>query len=72
MLVVATPDTFDVRQVIQTARELNPGVELVVRTLNGEEGGFLEREAAERVFIAEDELAKGMSQHVLQRYGKLS
>lgn len=71
MLVVATPDTFDVRQMIQTARELNPGVELVVRTQNGDEGDFLEREAAEKVFLAEKELAKGMSQHVLQRYGKL-
>ena len=70
MLVVATPDTFDVRQMIKTARALNPGIETVVRTHNEEEAGLLEREAAEKVFLGEDELAKGMSRHVLERYGK--
>ena len=72
MLVVATPDTFDVRQMIQIARELNPSIELVLCTRNGEEGHLLEQEAKDKVFLAEMELAKGMSQHVLQRYGKLS
>ena len=70
MLVIATPDTFDVRQMIQTARTLNPGIETVVRTHNEEEADFLEREAADKVFLGEDELAKGMSRHVLERYGK--
>lgn len=32
MLVIATPETFDVRQMMQTARSLNPGIETVVRT----------------------------------------
>ena len=41
MLVVATPDTFDVRQMIKTARTLNPGIETVVRTHNEEEAGLL-------------------------------
>jgi monovalent cation:H+ antiporter-2, CPA2 family len=72
MLVVATPDTFDVRQMIKTARTLNPGIETVVRTHNEEEAGLLEREAAETVFLGENELAKGMSRHVLERYGKTS
>ncbi len=72
MLVIATPDTFDVRQMIQTARTLNPGIETVVRTHNEEEADLLEREAAEKVFLGEDELAKGMSRHVLERYGKAS
>ena len=70
LLVVATPDTFDVRQMIKAARMLNPDVETVVRTHNEEEAGLLEREAAEKVFLGEHELAKGMLQHVLQRYGK--
>lgn len=71
MLVVATPDTFHVRQMIETARALNPGIETVVRTHNEEEAGLLESEAADKVFIGEAELAKGMSLHVWQRYGKL-
>ena len=70
MLVVATPDTFDVRQMIEIARTVNPGIETVVRTHNEEEAGLLERETAEKVFLGEEELAKGMSRHVLERYGK--
>jgi CPA2 family monovalent cation:H+ antiporter-2 len=70
MLVVATPDTFNVRQMIKTARTLNPGIETVVRTHNEEEAMLLQREAAEKVFLGEEELAKGMSRYVLERFGK--
>jgi CPA2 family monovalent cation:H+ antiporter-2 len=72
LLVVATPDTFDVRQVVEIARTLNPGIEIVVRTHNEEEAGLLEREAVGKVFLGEDELAKGMIQHVLERYGRMT
>jgi CPA2 family monovalent cation:H+ antiporter-2 len=71
MVVVATPDTFNVRQVIKTARTLNPGIETVVRSHNEEEAALLEQEAAGRVFLGEEELAKGMSRHVLERFGKV-
>jgi len=70
MLVIATPDTFDVQQVIGVARQLNPGIETVVRTHNDEEARLLEGESARKVFVAEEELATGMSRFVLQRYGK--
>ena len=72
MLVVATPDTFDVRQMIETARALNPGIETVVRTHNEEEAMLLQQESADKVFLGEHELAKGMTRHVLDRYGKSS
>jgi monovalent cation:H+ antiporter-2, CPA2 family len=70
MLVVATPDTFNVRQMLKIARTLNPRIETVVRTHNEEEAMLLEQEEASAVFFVEDELAKGMSHHVLERYGK--
>jgi CPA2 family monovalent cation:H+ antiporter-2 len=68
MLVIATPDTFDVRQMIKTARSLHPGIESVVRTHNEEEAELLEQEIAEKVFLGEHELATGMIGHVLERY----
>ncbi|HTD28550.1 MAG TPA: cation:proton antiporter, partial [Xanthomonadaceae bacterium] len=37
ILVIATPDTFHVRQMIETARALNPSIETVVRTHSEEE-----------------------------------
>ncbi|HXH04721.1 MAG TPA: YbaL family putative K(+) efflux transporter [Candidatus Competibacteraceae bacterium] len=70
MLVVAIPDTFNVRQMIETACTLNAGIETVVRTHNEEEATLLEQEGADKVFLGEDELAKGMTRHVLERYGK--
>jgi CPA2 family monovalent cation:H+ antiporter-2 len=70
MLVIATPDTFDVRQMIEAARTLRPGIETVVRTHNEEEALMLEREMGEKAFLGEHELATGMSRHVLERYEK--
>jgi CPA2 family monovalent cation:H+ antiporter-2 len=70
MLVVAIPDSFAARRMIHTARTLNPRIETVVRTHDEEEASLMEREAVDRIFFGEHELALGMSRHVLERYGK--
>jgi CPA2 family monovalent cation:H+ antiporter-2 len=67
MLVIATPDTFDVRRMIEIARALNPGIETVVRTHSDEEAALLRSENAGTVFIGEHELALGMGRYVLDR-----
>ena len=68
MLVIASPDTFDVRQMAKTARSLNPGIEIIVRTHNEEESVLLKKEGIGLVFFGEEELAKGMTSHVLDRF----
>jgi len=70
MLVIATPDAFDVRKVVETARTLNPPIEVVVRTHSEDEAGMLQREGIGAIFVGEEELAKGMSRHLLARMGK--
>ena len=55
---------------LKTARTLNPRIETVVRTHNEEEAMLLAQEQASAVFFVEDELAKGMSRPVPERYGK--
>lgn len=67
MLVIATPDTLNVRQMINTARTLNPGIEIVVRTHNEAEARLLESENAGKIFLGEEELAQSMTRHVLER-----
>ncbi|MDB5805155.1 MAG: sodium:proton antiporter [Betaproteobacteria bacterium] len=67
MLVIATPDAFAARRMLETARLLNPGIETVVRTHSEEEAELLRREQAGRVFIGEHELANGMAGHILER-----
>jgi CPA2 family monovalent cation:H+ antiporter-2 len=68
MLVITTPDTFQVRAMLETARALNPDIRTVVRTHSDEEAELLRRERAGDVFIGEEELAKGMTEHVMQAY----
>jgi CPA2 family monovalent cation:H+ antiporter-2 len=68
MLVIATPDTLDVRRMIEIARTVNPRIETVVRTHSEEEAVLLEKENAGKVFLGEHELARSMIRHVLDRY----
>ena len=68
MLVVATPDALQVRQMIETAQTLNPGVDIVVRSHNEDEAQRLVQECSHaQVFLAEDALAQAMTRHVLER-----
>jgi len=70
MLVVATPDTFHVRAMIETARALNPDIRIAVRTHSEEEAALLRSERAGVIFIGEQELAKSMAAHVAGEIGK--
>jgi CPA2 family monovalent cation:H+ antiporter-2 len=68
MLVVATPDPLNVRQMAETARALNPAIEIVLRTHSEEESSLLKTEEIGTIFFGEEELAKGMASHVLKRF----
>jgi CPA2 family monovalent cation:H+ antiporter-2 len=70
MLVIATPDTFHVRAMIETARALNPSIKTVVRTHNDAEADLLRSERAGEIFMGEQELAKGMTAYVLDNLEK--
>ncbi len=65
MLVIATPQTVGVRQMVDTARSLNPKIEVLIRSHNAEEAKLLEGEFPSKVFVGERELAQAMTRHVL-------
>jgi len=67
VLVIAVPDPFPARRMIEVARMVNPGVETVVRTHSDEEGELLRKESADKVFLGEHELALSMAGYVLGR-----
>ena len=69
MLVVATPDLFNLRQMAETARTLNSSIEIVLRTHSEDESVLLCKDGIGKVFFGEEELAKGMTHHVLERLG---
>lgn len=68
MLVIATPDTVHVRQMVETARLLNPTIEVVVRTHSEDESELLTADGLGKIFFGEDELAKGMVRHIFERF----
>ncbi len=67
MLVIATPETIEARQMIETARTLNPTIEVALRTHSEEEAERLEAEHAGRVFLGVNELAQAMAAHAIER-----
>jgi CPA2 family monovalent cation:H+ antiporter-2 len=67
MLVVAIPDAFSARKMIEIARTLRPSVKTVVRTHSDEEADLLRKDNAGEVFIGEHELAQSMARHVVEQ-----
>jgi CPA2 family monovalent cation:H+ antiporter-2 len=67
MLVIATPETLEVRMMAETAKTLNPGVQIVIRTHNEQEAALLEKDGCGRIFFGEQELARAMSRYVLEQ-----
>jgi CPA2 family monovalent cation:H+ antiporter-2 len=69
LIAVATPDSFQARRIVELARELNPGINIVARTHNTAEIGTLEALGATRVVMGERELARTMTEHALRGLG---
>jgi CPA2 family monovalent cation:H+ antiporter-2 len=67
LLVVATPNTFQVRKIVETARALNPRIETLIRTHSDDEAALLRRDSLGTVFMGEHELALAMTRGVLER-----
>jgi monovalent cation:H+ antiporter-2, CPA2 family len=69
LLVVATPDPFQARAVVDRARAANPGIEIVARAHSDEQRSYLERHGARIVLVGEHELAFALAHHVLMQMG---
>lgn len=65
MLVIATQDTLSLHQMIETARTLNPEIQIVVRSHNEDEAERMRSAGIGTVFLGEAELAHAMARHVL-------
>jgi CPA2 family monovalent cation:H+ antiporter-2 len=69
LLVIAAPDPYQTREVIEIARRRNPSLEIVARTHSAAEQRHLEGMGVGRVFMGERELALGMAQYALRALG---
>ncbi len=68
LLVVATPDALQARQIIEFARSQNPTIEIIVRTHSEEEQMFLESLGVRRVVMGEHALARVMAQDAIRLF----
>jgi monovalent cation:H+ antiporter-2, CPA2 family len=69
LLIVATPDSFQARRIVELARELHPGIDVVVRTHAQAEIAALTEIGANRVVMGEKELARSMLEYSLRSLG---
>jgi monovalent cation:H+ antiporter-2, CPA2 family len=70
LLVLATPDPYQARAIIDIARADNPAIEIAVRSHSEAERTYLERHGAGLALIGEHELALGLAHHALLRMGR--
>ena len=69
-LVAATSQTFYVRQMVDIARQLNPDIEVIIRTHNEEEAELWSSQNVGKIFLSEQQLANGMADYVLDTMRK--
>ena len=70
LLVIASPDPYHARAIVDVAKKLNPGVEIAARTHSETGQKFLEERGVDRAFMGERELALSMAHHTLMRMGQ--
>ncbi|HEU4647806.1 MAG TPA: YbaL family putative K(+) efflux transporter [Gemmatimonadales bacterium] len=70
LLVIAMPDPYQARQVVELARQANPAINTVVRTHGEAEQAYFERLGVGRVMMGERELALSMAHYSLQVLGR--
>jgi monovalent cation:H+ antiporter-2, CPA2 family len=68
LVIVAAPDAYAARSMLARAHQLNPGVEVVIRTHSDAEREFLEEMGAAQALVAERELAVSLTREALQRF----
>jgi CPA2 family monovalent cation:H+ antiporter-2 len=69
LLVIASPDGFHARRILELARAKNPNISVVVRTHSSAELKYLIRQGVDRAVMGELELALEMTDYALRSLG---
>lgn len=69
LLVIASPDGFHARRILELARARNPKISVVVRTHSSTELKYLIRQGVDRAVMGELELALEMTDYALRSLG---
>ena len=66
LLIVAIPERGNVRRIVQTAREANPTLPVIVRTHSEGEAEWLRGQAIERVVMSEHRTAMDIARYAME------
>src|SRR3546814_8568334 len=69
LLVIATPDGFQTRRIIEIARELNPEIDTAIRTHSEAEVAHLEGQGVGLAIMGARELSFGLAGYALRSLG---
>jgi CPA2 family monovalent cation:H+ antiporter-2 len=69
LVIIASPDGFQARRVLELARERNPRIGVVIRTHSSDELAYLIRQGVDRAVMGELELALEMTDYALRTLG---
>jgi len=69
LLVIAAPDGFQARRILELARRVNPEIDTVVRTHGDSDLAYLQRQGVGMALMGERELAFGMMDYALRSFG---
>ena len=69
LVVVAAPDAYQARAILEICRRINPEAEILVRTHSDEEREFLQGHGAAQALVGERELAVSLTRAALRRFG---
>jgi CPA2 family monovalent cation:H+ antiporter-2 len=70
LLVVAAPDPYQARQIVEIGRQMNAKIDTVVRTHSAGAQDYFEKLGVGRAFMGERELAVGMAAYALAAFGR--
>ena len=69
LVVVAAPDAYQARAILEICRRVNPEAEILLRTHSDEEREFLQGHGAAQALVGERELAVSLTRAALRRFG---
>ena len=69
LLVVAAPDAYQARVILDYARRVNPDLQIIARTHSDAERSWLEQNGVAQALVGERELAVSLTRSALRRFG---
>ena len=67
LLVISPMDILDIHKIVDTSKLLNPQIQVLVCAESKEEAEVIRRENIGDVYYAKEEMAKNMSNHILNQ-----